>query len=395
MMIIAVTIVLYFTGFVEKKELNQLGIVAGMGIDKTESGYLVTTQIYNPEAIAGKNSNALPILSLTAEGDTIYEALHRIDSKITKVLYFAHLDVIVVDEALAEQGINFILDFSLRHKEIRPDVNILVAKDARAHDVLNILTATDPVPATQLDIFSNMVEKYTARLTDYNLYDVVNQMNAPGLNAVLNAVSIINETAEGKRLATPEELEFGGSKDNLGTITVPIKLEINNLAVFNLDKLVGYMTSEDAQFYNFLREKDKRYFIKTKIDDEYFVTFETEQVKVKVEPNIPEKKVKIDCQVKGILIEHGYPMDLSTKNNIQITEYYLEKQLKEDIFRFLEKTQQELKTDVLGIGRKVFYKDSKNWSMIQGYWNELYTELDFDVDVDLHIKTVGEIQNIR
>jgi len=393
--IFALTLMLYFTGFVEKIELNQLGIVAGMGIDKTEDGYLVTTQLYNPEAIAGKNSNALPIVSLTAEGDTFYEAFHKIDSLTTKVLYFAHLDVLVVDETIAKEGINSVLDFSLRHTEIRPDVNIIIAKDARANEVLNVLTALNPVPATQLDVFSNMIEKYTGHLTSYNLYDVVNSMNTPGVSAVLNTVSIISETLGEKKMATPEDLEMAGTADNLSNITTPVKLEIRDLAVFKLDKLAGYMSETDSQFYNLLKGKEKHYLLKVKIDDEFFLTLETEQIKTKITPHLKENKVMIECEVKGVLVERGYPMDLSVENNIKLAQYYLEEQLRADLFKFLKKSQQELKADVLGIGEKAFYKDYEDWTAIQGYWDEIYPELDFDLNIKVHIKTVGEILNIR
>lgn len=44
------------------------------------------------------------------------------------MLYLPHLSVIVIDENIAKDGINDVLDAALRNVKIRPNISLVVAK---------------------------------------------------------------------------------------------------------------------------------------------------------------------------------------------------------------------------------------------------------------------------
>ena len=85
------------TGCWNYRELNDLAIVSGIGIDKDEDGYVVSFLISNAENIVIEdNTIAEPVL-MTGRGKNIIEAISEIDSHCPNEIYMGHISVLVVD----------------------------------------------------------------------------------------------------------------------------------------------------------------------------------------------------------------------------------------------------------------------------------------------------------
>lgn len=373
-------------GCLERIELNKIGMVSGLGIDLEEDGsYTVTAQTLKPTSLAGNNS-ALPVYSLQAKGDTIHEAFQRIDQLATTALFLAHLNVIVVNEALAESGLSPVLNFALRHNDVRPDINILVAKDTTASDVLNVLITLDIPPAGELDIYTNMIHTHTARLVTYHLYEVVDMVNTNTINVVLNAVSIHYEDEDKKKDA--------GNVKNVQTITPNAQLRIEHLAVFKEDQIQGFLNNSQAQLYNMALGDHKRYSLQTRIEEEYYVSAEVTSTKSKIETDLNNNQATLNIELVARIVENAYPIDLTTQDNLDVMADYLQQQVEKDFTDFITYVQQELGTDIFGIGGKAYYQEHHTWSEVKGYWEELFPELEITINLDLKIDSVGEIGNV-
>ena len=99
----------------------------------------LTVQVVNPSYVAGKQPETLSVFSISSEGETLFDAYHELNSLTSKVLYLPHLSVIVIDEAIAKDGINTVLDFVLRNAAIRPNITVAIANNAPAADILHVL----------------------------------------------------------------------------------------------------------------------------------------------------------------------------------------------------------------------------------------------------------------
>ena len=99
-------------------------------------------------------------------------------------------------------------------------------------------------------------------------------------------------------------------------------------------------------------------------------------------------------------IDSSYIDDINTLNDIYDT-YKPDVLLldttfgKKDLMDFISKTQQELQSDILGVGSKIHQKDPKKWAGVNGYWEEIYPTLEFEVDVKIEINSVGDIANLK
>lgn len=377
------SILVCLSGCAHKVEISQLGVVSGFGVDKTETGYRVTAQIVNPSSVAGNHPDTLPIYSISAEGVTLFDAYRELNTLTAKVLYLPHLSVIVMSEDVAKEGIDTVLDFTLRNVMIRPNITLVVANNTSAENVLRVLTPSEQISINQLDALSNMSVESFSKQVVYNLYRISGMVNTKGTDIVLNSVAVKGEN-----------VEQGQYVDNILEVESATQLQINSLAAFKSEKLVGYLDSHEAQYYNVLMGTAQNYVVNTIIDDEYRVTYEGRQTKVDIKPNIDARKVKVECKVKGTLMENMYPIDLLKPDNITTLQGYLEKQLKSDLEAVIAKTQNEFQSDILGIGSKIHQKDPDKWSTLEGYWDEIYPTLDFEVDVKLQIDSVGDIANL-
>lgn len=371
-------------GCAHKIEMSQLGIVSGIGIDKTLEGYRMTAQVVNANAVAGNRPNSLPVFTISAEGTSIFEAYRRLNTLTSKVLYLPHLSVLVIDEDIANDGINVIMDFVLRNVQIRPNITLLVSKGVDSQEVLRVLAPGDNIPINQLDSLSNMCLVCTSREVNYDLYDVSGMINAKGSNPVINAVSILGY-----------DPQMGEELENLLEDNSPIQLQIAHLAAFKSDKFVGYLDDNEAQYYNLIVGNAKRFVITTETEEGYLITFEARKSKTEIEPDIDQQRFKINCEVNGVLMENDYPIDLSEPDNVKTLQSYLEATLKEEVFKVVQKTQQDLQSDILGVGSKIYQKDPKKWLALQGYWDDLYPTLTPEIEVKVTINSVGDIQNLK
>ncbi|MFD1905513.1 hypothetical protein ACFSQ7_18020 [Paenibacillus rhizoplanae] len=147
-------LVLPLGGCWNSRELNELAIVSGIGMDlvpETDE-YRVTFQLVNPSSTSTSNSpgSGKPaIVVVSATDKTMFGALRRASKHVTRQL-FAHTQLIVLGEPLARDGINDIFDIFERSHELRLNSEVLVARGSDAASVLKLLTPVESLPALGL-----------------------------------------------------------------------------------------------------------------------------------------------------------------------------------------------------------------------------------------------------
>ena len=149
---------IFLSGCWNQKELNDLAIISAMAIDKNDDGtYTKTIQIINPGNVAGGlravGADKVLLFPYTVlRGIVALEAHFNATSKVSRRLYHAHANLLVISEELAkEEGISTILDAFERDPEIRATLKLVIAHDTKAGDLLKTLTAIDKIPAEKVN----------------------------------------------------------------------------------------------------------------------------------------------------------------------------------------------------------------------------------------------------
>ncbi|MGG3157750.1 Ger(x)C family spore germination protein, partial [Priestia megaterium] len=197
-LLLILTMTLFLTSCWSKKELTDLAIVAAMGIDKTKDGrYHLTLQIINPGNVAGiqgggGGTQSPPITIYSASGDNLVEASRRASGSISRRLYYAHTNLMVVGEELAkEEGINTLVDAFDRDPEFRNTSTIVIANHSTAADLVKTLTPVDKIPANKVLKTLEFTERKWGENIKTSLQEVMKSLESPGRGTVVSGFRLV------------------------------------------------------------------------------------------------------------------------------------------------------------------------------------------------------------
>lgn len=378
-LIILLLVFFLLTGCGNYRELNEIAIITGIGIDKTNNEYEVSMLIANAgksetSSKEGESQQAI----YTGQGKTIVGAVKEIERKIPKQLYFGHINAVVISEKIAKEGFLNIADFLLRNPESRKKFYLLMAKGSDAKDILKIISPLESFPSQSIATLMGKGSKTQSITNGITYSDFVNKILTKGVEPILPSVSVIGDEKEGSEKTTLEE-------------TVPkAYLKLENTALFKGDKFIGYAENDDSQAINILKGEPLQSVFSIKYDDNYAnITARNISAKIKL-----EKENKIIIKIKGDarLAEINSNVDLNKKETITKLKKDLNKTIKKQIENVIEKMQKQYKSDIFGFGNLV-YKKYPN-TFIEEKWNDVdFPKLTVEVNSDVNLISTGSLEN--
>ncbi|MEH7390822.1 Ger(x)C family spore germination protein [Bacillus sp. JJ1474] len=385
-MIILISFLIILSGCWNRRELNELAIVMGMGIDKSEDQFVVTAQVVIPGEIAKKGGGGgkTPVVVYQEKGETIFQAIRKITTESPRKLYFAHQRILVLGEEFAKEGIGKALDFLSRDPELRTDFYIVVAKDSKAGDVLKVLTQLEDIPANQLFSSLESAEKAWAPTVTVTLDKLITDLVSDGIDPVLTGITLKGD------------VKTGETKQNIEVTSAPTILKYNEMALFNNDKLIGWLNDQDSRAVHYATGKVKSTLgvipcPKTgKIGIEVMRT--KADIKAKVKNGEPKGSIKV--QIEGNVADvECRGLDLKKTKTIYDLEKVSEKDVKESIQSAIEVTQKEFQSDVFGFGEALHRSDPAYWKKVKKEWGQKFSEMPVTVEIDVKIRQTGTIGN--
>lgn len=372
------------TGCWDRRELNEISITLGVGIDETEDGYLVTTQVVVPTEMSmkGGRGNSQVIL-YQSEAKTLTKAIQKIATLAPRNIYIGDLLILVISESLAEKGIGEILDYFSRNQEIRSDFFIVIARNMEAKDILNVTTAIDNIPANQIFNMIKTSEKELSSTIEITLDNLIVDIASEGKEAVLTGVEVFGD------------LRIGSSKENVASISPSAQIEIGDLGVFKKDKLVGWLSEKESRGYNEITNRVKRTVTTLSCPDGGTTAIDVIQfnseTKAKVINGKPELDIIID--VKGNISELNCQIDLTKTETISMLETIFNEELRDIMQTSITTSQKNYQADIFGFGEVVHRDEPNEWKKLKKNWNQEFTDLQVNIKVDSKISHLGAINN--
>lgn len=378
---------LLLSGCWSKKELTDLAIVAAIGIDKNEEGrYVGTLQIINPSNVAGGmqgggGSQGPPVSVVTGTGDSIVELSRRTSRKLSRRLYYAHTNLVVISEDLAkEESISNILDSLERDADFRSTAIIVIAQGTKASDIVKVLTAIEKIPANKVIKTLKFTERTWGENISVNLQEAINTLVSPGKELVVSGFRAngdvkVGRTMENTQQTEPSSLLYAGS-----------------LAIFKKGKLTAWIDGETARGSVFLLDKLKASAIGVKWEGEdeaiiYELIRQKTTVTAKMEKGTP--LVSIEVQAEGNIGESRVPTDLTNPDVLLAIEREIEKEIKKEISMAVKQAQKN-KADIFGFGDVLHRKNPKEWKKMSTEWNDVYfPQVKTNIVVDAFIRRTG------
>ncbi|WNR44144.1 Ger(x)C family spore germination protein [Paenibacillus roseipurpureus] len=381
--VILLLLPLILTGCWNRKELDQISITTAVGIDKIDDSYNVSVQLLNSDEIASSKGmgQRLPIVTLqVGTGTTIFESIRMLTKSSPRKINSSHLRILVIGEKMAREGISKVLDILSRDHELRSDFNILIAKDATANDILQVLTPLEKIPANKM--YSSLISsaKNWGVTTDVDLHQLIYDLVDQGKEPVLSSIHIKGNQSLAK------------SRDNLSSVLPPASLEYVALGVIHGDRLVGWFNTRESKGYNYALGNLRSTVVVLPCHSGGRLSIELmnthAKIKAKVVDGQPEATINVEAE--GNVGEVACKLDLTSTTTIKDMEDQLGEEIKQMILQSVAKAK-SFKSDVFGFGSALHRANYKQWNRMKEEWDQAFVDLPVHVNVQAKILRTGSV----
>src|SRR5699024_823579 len=355
------------TGCIEAEEIEKLGLINARGVDTGEDNLLETTLVvFEFSAQSEDNTKIIP-----GRGKTIKGAMEDAEHASVVKLAPGKDKITLFGRETAEQGILPLVDTHARAARI-PDLMYLAVSDTTAKETLTI--SEKNIPEDTGHFLREMIENHAR---DHNiprktLQDFLRIYYDIGQDNVLP----LFELREG----------------------IP---QLNDIAVFKGDQVVGELTNEEAVLINLMDRTVKEQLVEFSLPLEPFKQYlekkgvekgkEDVDLTVLIQKGNSETKLidqenlvfQTETDLELRLVEQNAGIVLKDNHVIKLLEKEVEKKIKAEFEKLLKKLQ-KLESDAFGYGR--YYKASlKGKDITREEWREKFPEIDvkFNVNADI------------
>ena len=341
------------------REINDLSVLFGLGIDKQDDLYEFTGKVLLT-ANEENEGNNLSQTFISSKGLTIFDAIRNLILQDGKRVYFGHLSFIVISEDIAKENINEVLDLFMRDDETREDMWIFVAPEPyTSKEILEIGLDHQELATYVNDTVQNM--KYVGKFYPVQLHEFIDISNSKVNNGVIPLISI-------------EKTLLGDSAYIIGN------------AVFHGNQMVGKIDGDESKTLSIILNKQKggilpvKYNVDDKINN---VSLEINKTKTKLSPvyNNDNITIKISTKTTAIIAE-VMNNNVNVFNNegrdklIKAAENMIENNIKD----LVKKAQAELNSDIFGFGQLIKKDNPTFWKQIEDDWSNIFQDINIEVN---------------
>ncbi|MFT9077835.1 MAG: hypothetical protein ABF463_09730, partial [Ethanoligenens sp.] len=172
MLAVSLSAMVALTGCTTSRELKDMDIVEGLGVDLLPDGeYQATYQIFQMQTGAG--GEAVDILQTS--GSNLFDCSRNATVQTGKRLYYSNERVLVIGSAVCRKGLTPLMDFFSRNHELRMGQRVFMA-EGRAADILTAKNANGVITAKNLEQVA-LNEIYNSKIMDMQLGEVMERIS--------------------------------------------------------------------------------------------------------------------------------------------------------------------------------------------------------------------------
>ncbi|TYP76527.1 Ger(x)C family spore germination protein [Paenibacillus methanolicus] len=376
---------LLVTGCWNSRELRDLAIVVGIGVDRIEGSdqYRVSFQLVNPRAatggkVGGSSISEIPNIVFTSDDHSMFSALRKTTQKVPRQLFFAHSQLLVIGESLAKEGVSDVLDFFERSHEMRLNTSVVIARGASAESILKVITPLSPTSATAIIGRLKVATDVWAHNVNEDIGSVIKKL-AGGGEPAISGIRILGSPTQGR------------AKSNLDYSKPPTILELKGVSLFSEGKLVGWVEGKSARGVVWALNQMKSTNVSFPCEDgEKGVSIEVIRSFTKIRSRIVDGSPRLSVKVKeeGSLSEAQCKVDPGSNEDMMKLRRHLAEETKAEI-RMALKAAQAKKSDIFGFAAEVKRTSPKYWKTIEGDWPSIFADCEIDVDVEAYVRRTG------
>ncbi|MGN1372003.1 MAG: Ger(x)C family spore germination C-terminal domain-containing protein [Candidatus Coprovivens sp.] len=333
--IFIIGIVLLISGCYDYRELNDMSIVSGIGIDYVDNQYKVIFEI--TESKKDGSSTEISTSIVVGSDSNISKAFDIAKNKTDKDVYLEHIELLVISKSLGKHGINECLDYIIRDTSINSNYLSVIADNPEV-----ILKQVKDNKSMSQTIKDTVI--YTQGNTSIDDLDILASKYITGR----------------KDIALPYVYL---DSDNIN---------YNSVYYFNGDKIVDEI---NQKMYSFL-VLDTTNTLFTRNGNTIKVYSK------KISTDIKDNTITINIKVNGQISKINKDINLKDTDIYNDLEILINKQIKEETIKFIDTTLNK-ESDLLGF-KDIYYKKYK----------KKINSFNYKVNVDTTISKNGSIYEV-
>ncbi|OZB97940.1 Ger(x)C family spore germination protein [Paenibacillus sp. XY044] len=356
------------TGCWNLKESNQRAFIIGVGMDMTEDRKLeISSEIAVPAGLgssqvtgAGKK-NTFTVVS--AKGKDFMDAGQHLQAELSRSLFYAHRQTILIGQHMAEEGLDKYLDMIFRNPKSELRSVILVVKDGTAKEVIRAEPTFDPFISTTLG----------------------SQQAALGMKPYYYRMLLCDAFSEGTQPIVPAIT----ADPSTGYVYA-------GSAILDKDhglKLVGYLDKEESVYDNWMMGKQKNLTVTTSIgnrNETISLVVQSLKHRTQIKMVKYQPQIHISLHGTGSIVENNSSLDPSKEADLKTIQNKLSQEAEDTVHKLIDKAQHQYKLDIFGIGEHMHRQHPREWKTLKPHWHETFPELPITVSVQLRYRDPGQ-----
>lgn len=377
------------SGCWNQKELTDLALVMTMGIDKGKNHrFDVAFQLVNPGNVSsgqgqGGQGGGLPIAVYKSSGDTLTEAARLAAKRVSRKLYYAHTNLLVISEELAKSGVLDVFDALERDPGFRTTTEIVIAKGTSAEELVTTLTILDKLPVQKIIKELQTNQQVLGEAVKINIDDFITAIVSKGREPILTGYKLIGN----KKIARYAQ--------NLQSTTTDAFLSADGIGVFRGGKLVGWINGYKARGIVWVLNKIE--------GTEINIDWKGKKAAINITPIRSKTKVAVSfkngapvihvlIKEESIVSEINAAVDVNNLDVLAEIDKKVGAEIKKQVMSTVKEAQ-KMKVDIFGFGEKVHISNPTYWKKVKNHWDEKFAETKVDVTVKSYQRRSGVRRN--
>lgn len=406
MFLLTAFMLIFIPGCWDHVEIEELAIVRSISVDYIpgeRAPYFVTLAVIRPGEMAGGGEGGgggggSPTRLYSGTGASLDLAVQEATFSLTRQLFLAHNEVVLIGEEAARQGIYHIMDFILRNAQLRL-TNSIVIIPGTAH---KILTQTELLETGISEEILGLIaqEEQTSEAVTQEMFVMLRDMSTPGQDTF---TAVLHVGPQPKKVIPEIEVEEredggGGAGGESGGAEAseaepPEILTLSGLAVFRGDKLAGFLNHVETRGFIWLNGEPSRSIIAVPdpMDPTKIVNISIIRSQTTVTPEIKDGNVsfRVEVVAEGDLIAQSSLYNLSTPAMLKKLGSSTSAVIKMEMEKTLQ-VLQGMEADIMGYGASVYRKDPKAFQELSP-WSETFRDVTVDIHVTAQIRRTGQL----
>ncbi|NHM32049.1 Ger(x)C family spore germination protein [Neobacillus terrae] len=384
-LLMIISAVPFLGGCWNQKELTDLAFVMALGVDRGENGhgYKLTFQIVNPGNVTTGQmggGGGLPIAVYKSSGVNLTDASRNATKEVSRQLYYAHTNVVVISEKLAKkEGISNILDALDRDPVFRTTTQIIIARGTTAEEMLSTLTILDKLPVNNITKSLDVTENMLGENTKITIDDFISGFVSKGKHPIANGFTLVGKKNKGKY------------KSNIDSTIPEVIIKTDGLAIFKKGKLTGWIDGKEARGAVWVLDKVKGTDVNIDWNGKNnAINLITLRSKTKVTAIVKNDKpvITVSIENEGNVSQADLPIKLTDPDVIGKIERKMEKSIQKEVLGTIKAAQKQ-RSDIFGFGDVIHRTDPKLWKQLSKDWDNRFADLQVNVKVDSYLRRSG------